>query len=112
MINGPTHDPVPIWGYPGEWTEVQNACEHVVSSLLLFRSCDGATCTCTNIPGHAAVHPLDMVWLGLLGELKVSTLVIVLRHLSHECGPSTLLRVNQPDQGVGGRKVVNHQLQN
>ncbi len=28
MAKGPTHDPVPIWGYPEEWEEVQKACWH------------------------------------------------------------------------------------
>jgi hypothetical protein len=28
MSKGPTHDPVPIWGYPEEWEEVQKASWH------------------------------------------------------------------------------------
>ncbi len=28
MSKGPTHDPVPIWGYPEEWEEVQMASWH------------------------------------------------------------------------------------
>ncbi len=28
MTKGPTHNPVPIWGYPEKWEEVQKVCWH------------------------------------------------------------------------------------